>query len=147
MVETEVEQGGSDMRFEGGCYCGAVRYIAEGDAMARVQCHCRQCQYFSGGHPNVIIGMPKAGFRYTKGEPKRFTRSDVDNPRSREFCAQCGTHLTTLSPNLPDGVYVKVGSMDDPALYGEPEVTIQTADAQTFHSIPEGSNTFERWPT
>ena len=36
------------MIFEGGCYCGRVRYKAEGEPRLRAQCHCRPCQYFSG---------------------------------------------------------------------------------------------------
>ena len=133
------------MEFEGGCYCGAVRYRAEGDPLGKAQCHCRQCQYISGGNPNVIIGMPKDGFTYTQGTPKQFSRADVDNARTREFCAECGTHLTTLTPNLPTGLYIKVGTMDDPALYGTPDIAIQTADAQVFHHIPEGTKPFDRW--
>lgn len=43
------------MKFEGGCYCGELRYEAEGEPLAKAQCHCRQCQYFSGGHPNVLL--------------------------------------------------------------------------------------------
>src|SRR3954451_2042976 len=27
------------MRLEGGCYCGEVRYVAEGDPMMQAQCH------------------------------------------------------------------------------------------------------------
>ena len=133
------------MKFEGGCYCGAVRYQAEGEPLLKAQCHCRECQYITGGHPNVILGMPRQSFKYTRGEPARFSRSDIDKPRTREFCQQCGTHLTTLSPNLPTGVFVKVGSMDNPGEYGGPAVVIQTADAQDFHHIPEGVDVHSRW--
>ena len=41
------------MKLEGGCCCGAVRYVAEGDPVMRAQCHCRECQYVTGGAPNM----------------------------------------------------------------------------------------------
>ena len=28
------------MPLEGGCYCGAVQYVAEGEPVLRAQCHC-----------------------------------------------------------------------------------------------------------
>jgi hypothetical protein len=42
------------MTFEGGCYCGQVRYAAEGKPRLKAQCHCRECQYISGGAPNMF---------------------------------------------------------------------------------------------
>ena len=134
------------MKFEGGWYCKAVRYQAEGEPMFKGQCHCRECQYLTGGQSNVIMAMPEAGFKYTKGAPKAFTRRDIANPVTREFCPECGTHLTARSPNLPGTALIKVGTFDDPSLFGGPQMVIFTIDKQAFHHIPAGVPAFERVP-
>jgi hypothetical protein len=134
------------MRLEGGCYCGALRYQAEGEPMFKGQCHCRECQYISGGHPNAVMAMPTATFKYTKGAPKEFRRSDLDKPVTREFCAECGTHILAKSPSIPGGVILKVGTLDDPGVYGGPQMVIFTIDKQTFHHVPPGVPAFERVP-
>jgi hypothetical protein len=133
------------MKLEGGCYCGAVRFVAEGDPVMKAQCHCRECQYISGGSPNVFIAMPIDGFAYTKGEPKAFRRSDLERPVTREFCPACGTHLAARPPGFP-AVVVKVGTLDEPALFGGPDVAIFTIDQQPFHQIADGLPAFERLP-
>lgn len=133
------------MKLEGGCYCGKVRYVAEGEPMRKGQCHCRECQFITGGAPNMFLVMPSAGFAYTKGAPKQFTRSDLENPVTREFCPDCGTHLATRPPGRPV-IVVKVGTLDDPKLYGGPQMAIFTIDKQPFHQIPEGLPSFERMP-
>jgi hypothetical protein len=43
-------------------------------------------------------------------------------------------------------VNLKVGTLDDPALFGSPQMAIYTIDKQDFHAIPEGLPTFERLP-
>jgi DNA-binding MarR family transcriptional regulator len=101
------------MTFEGGCYCGQVRYVAEGEPRLKAQCHCRECQYISGGAPNMFMLMAPKGSRYVSGAPKSVTRSDLAQPVMREFCENCGTHLTTRRPDLPL-VILKVGTLDDP---------------------------------
>ena len=85
------------MRLEGGCYCGAVRYLAEGEPVLRAQCHCRACQHISGGAPNLFMLMPADGFVYTKGAPSTYTRPDKADAVTREFCAVCGTNLRYLA--------------------------------------------------
>ena len=71
------------MDLTGRCYCGAIRYRTVGDAAMRAQCHCRECQYVSGGHPNVIVAMPESGFAWVKGTPKQFRRGDLPTPVTR----------------------------------------------------------------
>ena len=132
------------MKLEGRCYCGAVRYVTEGEPVMKGQCHCRECQYISGGSANVFMAMPADGFRYTAGQPRQFSRTDLERPVTREFCGECGTQLVTLVPGLP-AVIIKVGTLDDPTLF-TPQVAIYTVDKQAFHHIPAGMPAFERLP-
>ena len=134
------------MDVQGGCYCGALRYRTTGEPLMRAQCHCRECQYITGGSPNVFMAMPESGFTYTKSQPKQFRRKDLPNPVTREFCAECGTHVVTRAPGLPGAVIVKVGSLDDPKAFGLPQIAIFTVDKQLFHQIPPGVAAFERVP-
>jgi hypothetical protein len=133
------------MTLEGGCYCGALRYGAEGKPMLKAQCHCRECQYITGGAPNLFMLMPADGFRYTKGTPKQFRRSDLDNAVTREFCAECGTHIVTRRPGL-SAVVLKIGTLDDPASVYAPKMAIFTKDRQPFHLIAEGIPSFDGLP-
>ena len=134
------------MEFEGGCYCGAVRFKAKGDSLFKAQCHCRECQYISGGSPNLVLGMKEDSFAYTQGSPKPFRRSDLENPVTREFCQECGTHLVSRAPGLPGAVLLKVGTIDDPSVFGAPQMAIFTIDKQSFHHVPDGVAVFERTP-
>ncbi len=134
------------MRVEGGCYCGAIRYRAEGDAVFKGQCHCRECQYITGGAPNLVMGVPDHGFEFIRGSAKPFQRRDLATPVTREFCAECGTHLLTRAPGLPGVVLIKVGTLDDPSVFGGPQLAIYTAEKQAFHHVPEGIPAFERTP-
>src|SRR5262245_5873995 len=126
--------------------CGEVRYRAEGEPMFKGQGHCRECQDISGGHPNAVMAMAEAGCRYTKGKPEACKRSDLENPVTREFCASCGTHLLAKSPGVPGALLLKVGTFDDPSVYGTPQMVIFTIDKQPFHHIPAGVPAFERVP-
>ena len=134
------------MTITGHCYCGALAYEAKGEPMFKAQCHCRECQYLTGGAENYFMLMPEAGFTYVKGEPKKFTRSDLPAPVTREFCGTCGTQIVTRPPSTPGLLVLKVGTMDDPKLYGEPKAAIYTCDVQPFHHIPEGLPKYEKLP-
>jgi len=133
------------MKITGHCYCGDLQYEAQGDPIMALQCHCRECQYFTGGNPNASIAMPLDGFRYTSGQPAQFTRTDLDQPVTRDFCGRCGTPLASRAPGLATAIILKVGAMDDPAVY-EPAIAIYTCDKQPFHHIPEGLPAFDKVP-
>ncbi len=133
------------MSMTGGCYCGAIRYDSTGAPVMKSQCHCRECQYISGGGPNYFMILPQEGFSYTAGTPNSFTRPDLDAPVTREFCPNCGTHILTRRPGL-DMVILKVGTLDNLSDYGGPDSAIHTLDMQPFHVISEGLPSFEKRP-
>ena len=127
---------------QGKCYCGALRFEMNAEPVMQAQCHCRECQYFSGGGANYFMVIPEAGFKYTSGTPKYFTRSDLEAPVTREFCSDCGTHIATCRPNLPM-VILKVGTLEAPSNAYTPQLAIFANDKQAFHVVPEGIPCFQ----
>ena len=94
----------------------------------------------------MFMAMPSDTFTYTQGTPKGFTRTDIDNPVTREFCPECGTHIVTKAPTMPNAVILKVGTMDDPGQYPGPRMAIYCIDKQSFHTVPVGVREDERVP-
>lgn len=130
----------------GGCYCGDIRYEADGDALMKVACHCRECQHISGGGANYIAGLAEDGFRYTKGTPAQFTRTDIDGAVTRDFCGRCGSPLLSRVPQNPGALFVKVGSMDRPENFGRPDVAIHMDDKYAFHDVGDDVPQFPKLP-
>ena len=96
---------------EGGCFCGAIRYRADGEPTQVNHCHCRMCQRLSGA-PVVTWATFKAGqVQFLTGGPKWLESSDK---ASRAFCANCGTQLVWRSNRHADEVDLTAASLDDP---------------------------------
>jgi len=134
------------MAVTGGCYCGEVRYEVDGPQEAAFQCHCRECQYLTGGNANIVVVFAESDFRYTKGLASSFARSDLENPVTRHFCGACGTGIGSRSPSRPNSMIVKVGTLDDPGEY-QAQAAIFTCDRQAYHYIPNNIPSFDKRPT
>lgn len=133
------------MTHSGRCYCGALTYDVTEKPLMKGQCHCRECQFVSGGGPQYFHAIPEKGFTYTTGTPKRYQRKNLNDPVTREFCGHCGTHILTRRSDF-DGVILKVGTLDTPALFDKARVAIFTKDMQPFHHVPEECPKFEGGP-
>ena len=133
------------MKITGGCYCGEVRYEVSAEPEVCVQCHCRECQYGTGGNPTAYVSVAEDAFTVTKGEVKEFKRSDIENPVRRHFCGNCGTTVSSVTPLRPGSVIVRAGTLDDPSIY-QPQVAIFTKDKQDFHHIADDLAAFESVP-
>lgn len=131
--------------FKGGCRCGAVRYECAAAPMFTGHCHCRDCQYASGGAYSTIVGVPTAALDLA-GELAAFTVDAASgNQVTRKFCPKCGTPmLSTLSAN-PGMTVLKAATLDDPGWLA-PAMHIWTASGQPWAETSPTAPKFERNP-
>ena len=133
------------MTKSGRCYCGEITFEFDYPIHSQILCHCRECRYISGGEPNASIIIEEDKFKLTKGALKIFSRDDLDKPRIRFFCSNCGTHICVKSPPRPGMLVLKVGTVDDHSWFS-PDSAIYCIDKEPFHQIPDYVSCFEKTP-
>jgi len=104
-------------KLTGQCLCGAVKYQCTSAAGPAGYCHCDDCRRCTGSAFNISVRLDAAAFRIISGQLKGFTkRGDSGGELTRHFCVNCGSPIYTSSPRHPEYVFVKAGTMDEPAL-------------------------------
>lgn len=102
------------MNYQGGCFCGEIRYEFEADEVPAADCHCTMCRKTSGAPYVSWLVVPADAFSFTRGEPKLLASSEHGR---RYFCQDCGTPVTCINETHPDIVDVTLGSMDNPEAF------------------------------
>lgn len=80
--------------YEGGCYCGALRFAAKGPVQFSMVCHCSICRSLQGSAFGALVSFFGAdSFEITKGQDKA---KEFLSPMSytRRFCSDCGSRVT-----------------------------------------------------
>jgi hypothetical protein len=95
----------------------------------------------------MIMPVSKEHFAYIKGMPLGHTRDDLDEGVTREFCGTCGTHIGILVPSIPTTYMLRAGTLDEPDIFGMPDIALFLCDKRKYHVVPEGVRTFDREPT
>jgi hypothetical protein len=130
----------------GGCLCGAVRYELSGAAQMELSCHCRDCQYTSGGGPAHAMIMRTDDVKVTKGEAKEYWTISAKGRRvARLFCEKCGSPLFAKNEKHLQYLAVKVGSLDDPSRF-RPQANIWIKSAQPWHHLDAAISRFKENP-
>ena len=119
--------------FEGGCHCGAVRYVCSEEPITVVNCHCGDCQKI-GGSPFVTGVLVPEGSVEINGELKSYrVEADSGNNITRNFCPACGTRILVEMEGV-DGVGVSYTTMDDNS-WLEPEIEFYTSKAKPWVTL------------
>jgi hypothetical protein len=121
------------MTHHGGCWCGAVRY--ESDSLGPFgHCHCRTCQRIHAAAFATTMRVPRADFRWTKGETL-VRRIETTPGKNRWFCPACGSHLVAEWP-VQDKVILRIASLDHPP--SGASAHIWTSDQAAFFAFDDG---------
>jgi hypothetical protein len=99
---------------EGGCLCGAIRWVAHGAPTVSMICHCNTCCRAAGAPVVAWLTFPTDRFSIVRGAPAAFHSTP---PVTRTFCATCGTSLTYVHAGRPSEIDVVTSSLDDPETF------------------------------
>jgi hypothetical protein len=99
------------MQHQGGCLCGAVRFVAEGPPLWVAFCHCASCRRATGAPVTAYAGFPTGRVRIGGETFASFSSS----PRVRRgFCSRCGTPLSYAGERWPGELHLHLGAFDRP---------------------------------
>ena len=97
------------MEFQGGCHCGAVRFVVEAPAAVEVErCNCSICT--KSGYLHLIV--PRSRFRLLKGEGHLTTYTFNTGVAQHTFCRRCGIKPFYIPRSNPDGIDVNLNCLD-----------------------------------
>jgi hypothetical protein len=127
---------------QGGCLCGAVRYVLKGESQASAICHCTHCQKQSGSLFSYNLFYREADYEQ-HGDTAVFDDSgDSGQPVQRHFCARCGSPVYSKVAVLPGLVLIKAGTLDDANSLPAPDSEIHTRHAPAWLEPFAGSARF-----
>lgn len=126
---------------QGGCLCGAVRYVLKNEPRAIAICHCTHCQKQSGSVFSFNLVMRESDYQQ-QGETTVFVDTgDSGKPVHRHFCARCGSPMYATTALSPGKVVVKAGTLD--SLDGlQPKTEIYTDHAVQWLAPVAGTARF-----
>ena len=135
----------TDETFEGGCFCGAVRFAMRGRPMFIHACHCKDCRRQSGG-PFVINGLIEADrISLSEGAPAcRTLATDSGYPHDLFVCADCGSPLWSDYGRRGWMLFVRLAALDAPERF-TPDVHIYTVSKLPWVPLPSGARTFPHY--
>lgn len=131
---------------EGGCNCGAVRYVITAAPLAVVACHCTRCRRQSGAAYSVNLVVTTPSMTVT-GDLSVFEDRDTSSgsPVMREFCGACGSPIRSLITANPAIIAVKAGTADDAGTFA-PVLHVWTQSKLPWVEIPAGLPQFAQNP-
>jgi hypothetical protein len=127
---------------EGGCRCGACRYVIDIKSPPRTYCcHCLACQSWTGSAFSEQAPVPEDAFSVT-GPLATYSYDTPSGATStHSVCATCHSRLFNANARLPGWLIVRAGTFDESDAIA-PVAHIWTGSKQPWVTLTEGVPTF-----
>ena len=133
----------------GGCVCGSVRYVVQGDPERVTVCHCTWCQRRTGSAFGVEAVFPEDQVSVTAGTVKTYRHHSDESGRwlDQHFCADCGANIGFTLEAVPGIRTIAAGTFDDPSWIDParyPFRYVFMRSARHWSETPEGAERYEQ---
>ena len=135
----------AEARHEGGCLCGAVRYVARGDPTGMGLCFCADCRKASGSGFIPFMNFAASALTFS-GETLQFRSPAFRGGEAvRNSCPHCGGLVFGGVVGEDTSHTIYAGSLDDPSAF-RPTMAIFVRDRAEWAALPEGLTLYETMP-
>lgn len=129
----------------GRCLCGHIQYEYSGELGPASYCHCKDCRKVTGSAFVVSVRIDPNAFNITSANTtKRYTKTaDNGSLIQRDFCPNCGSPIFTTSPDHPEFMWVRAGTLDNPGIV-KPVQEYWTRSKVVWATIPGDIESFTK---
>jgi hypothetical protein len=136
-------------KHEGGCVCGAVRYVTVGEPGRVTVCHCTWCQRRTGTAFSVEAVFDEEKVQFNGGLLTKYRHISDESGRwlDVEFCPRCGTSLGFTLEWRPGARIIDAGTFDDPSWIDANRHQfryIYLRSAQAWSEVPASAERYEK---
>ncbi|MBO9448805.1 GFA family protein [Tropicibacter sp. R16_0] len=115
----------------GGCLCGAVRFVAQGEPLRAGICHCMDCRKHHGAPFHASAIYPETLVTVT-GQTQHY--------EGRHFCPRCGSSVFSCSEGE---IELHLGALDSPNQFA-PSYELWTIRRENWLAPIVGAALFQR---
>lgn len=129
------------VQYQGGCFCGSIRYRVSNDVKNPCVCHCQSCRRASGAPFVAWLTCAQSDFELITG---KLTICHSSPHVTRGFCGTCGTTLTYAHESRASELDVSLATLDDASAV-EPIMHIWTGDKLPWVTLQDKLPQYAGW--
>lgn len=121
--------------YEGGCFCGKVRYTVSGPILKGEICFCSQCRKITGGSSWPFVVVKSDSLKVTGETFKEHTRLGSSGKNVHiGFCIECSTTLFGRPELWPGIRTISACTLDNPGLF-KVDMQVWTEDTPAWAAL------------